>query len=107
MSKDDIFDLILKGAAVCLFVLALMALPQFIGGVLQVAMLWRAAFETLTGNATVGRTVMGTGIASSVTAVLKFFVYLVVARNLFNGGSFLKKVLGKTKGTQHQDATDG
>jgi len=107
MKKEDVLDLILKAVAVYLFVLAVVVLPGVVGAVLHIALLAGSVLETLTGDATLGRTLMSTGITTSVTGVLKFILYIIVARNLFCGGSWLRRILGAAPITQPDAQADG
>jgi hypothetical protein len=95
MSKEDLIDIFFKAAAIYLVVLAVIALPNVIGALLNISFLARIALEALTGDSTIGRSLMATGISTSITGVIKFVLYILIARNLFSGGSWFKWVLGE------------
>ena len=100
MSKEELIDIILKAAAIYLIVLAVIALPDVVAALINISLLARTALETLTGDATIGQTIMATGISASITGVTKFVLYIIVARNLFSVGSWFKWILGKTEPSQ-------
>ena len=103
MNKKDGFDLILKAAGVYLFVLAVAALPRVVGALVQIGMLSRSLLAVLEGEGSIGETLMATGVSSSITGILTFVLLIVVARNLFNGGSWVKRLLAKKDATQQED----
>lgn len=95
MSKEDLIDIILKAAAIYLAVLAVIALPDVIAAIINISLLAGSGLATLTGDATVGQTIMATGISTSISGVIKFVLFILFARNLFSGGSWFKWILGK------------
>jgi len=103
MNKNDGLDLILKAAAVYLFVLAVATLPSVVGALIHIGILSRSVLSAITGEASLGETLAATSISTSVTGVLKFVLFIVVGRNLFNGGSWLKRIMRKKDTTQPED----
>lgn len=96
MTKDDIFDLILKGAGIYLCVLSLIQLPNAIDGLLATIMIVSSGFSNLSDEANqLTNTLQLQKLAVSIGAIIRMVIYLLVARNFFRGGSWLNWLLGK------------
>ncbi len=91
MKKDEIFDLILKAAAIYLFGLAIISTPKVAGSLILIILRFKYILATFVGEATPGEIMMSATINSLALAdILQFVIYFIVGRNLYNGGSWLK-----------------
>ena len=98
MNREVVLDLILKAAAVYLFVLAVMALPDAVSALFGMSMYWPATLRTLGGEATLGDRFLTPNFILAAIGGLQFAVYVLVARNLFNGGSWVRRIFAGKAG---------
>jgi hypothetical protein len=94
MTKDDVQDQIFRAAAVYLLVLAVIALPNGVSSALALAFLAEEAIRGAMFEDSITGTLTTTAIASAVGATFKVIFYIVVARNLYNGASWFRRLLG-------------
>jgi hypothetical protein len=100
MDRNEILDLILKAAAVYLFVLAVLALPGVVESLIYIVLISGSALATFRETATLGESMVALHFGSAVADVLRIVLCLVVGRNLFRGGSWLRRILGAGKSCQ-------
>ena len=94
MSQDEILGLILKATAIYLFVLAVIALPNAVGGLFGIVLFSPATLSVLSGDGSAGDNLIAPHFATAVTEVLRFAFFILVGRNLFAGGSWIRRIFG-------------
>ena len=97
MRKEDLFELLVKGFGMCLLVLAVIALPKMLEGAV---MLWfYASVGGLGGGTEAAREMMdtlrATYMSSSIGAIIRFVIYVLVSINFLRSGSLVRKLMGR------------
>ena len=90
MNREDILDLILKAAAVYLFVLAVIALASVFGTLFGMLVLMRANLTDYAGSASY----MTPGLSGVVSGMVRVALYVLIGRSLFNGAPWVRRILG-------------
>ena len=97
MSKADLFELVVKGFGVCLFVLAIIALPKMLEG--GVTLWFYATLGVFEGTSDATRDMMdtlrATNMSSGIGAIIRFVVYIFASINFLRSGSLVKKLMGR------------
>lgn len=99
MTKDEGQHLLLQGAALYLFALAVIALPKLVEAILNIGFLLQSGiwFEPEGIGAKVKTMSQGQLLATSLGTILRIVAYVLVARNLYSGGSWFTKLMEKGK----------
>jgi hypothetical protein len=100
LEKSDIVDLILKAAAVYLFVLSIIALFSALESVIGIIIVLGSSFAKFGGEISIAQAALPTFTSSSIGGILKSVLYIVFARNLYNGGSWLRWIFDKKASIQ-------
>lgn len=110
MKKEETFDLVLKTAAICLFILTITTVPGVISAFINIALATQSSIAIFTGDSPISQSILSTSISTFVTGILKILLYIFVGRNLFNGGSWIKLIFSNNNtksvevaGVQNQD----
>jgi len=96
MKKDEIFELVVKAFGVYLLVLAIIALPKMLEGLLMLGFYltqgsWGGSSDAM---GEMMRTLKTTYMSSSLGAVIRFVIYLVASINFLRSGSWVKRLMG-------------
>ena len=97
MKKDETFDLIIKGFGVYFIVLAIIAIPSVVSGLIMMGSYFHNTWG-IPQDDTVGRaikTVQTTALAQSAGSIIKFIIYVIASINFLRSGSWVKKLMGK------------
>ena len=94
MEKREIVDLILKAAAIYSFILAVIALFNALQSLIGILIVSSSYFGKYPDDLPIAQTALSTFIISSIGGILKSVLYIVVGRNLYNGGSWLRRIFG-------------
>ena len=103
MDKNDIVDLILKAAAIYLFILAIVAVPRVIEGIILLLLLAQTEMAKYTVEAPLFKNFSNASISSTIGGCIRFILYIILGRNLFNGGSWIKYFFGEKNFTQSKN----
>ncbi|MEJ2154950.1 MAG: hypothetical protein P8X96_06420 [Desulfobacteraceae bacterium] len=95
MEKSDIVDLIFKAAAIYLFVLAVIAILSALEAAVGLFIVSGVSYGKLFDEISIAQAALPSLISSSIGGILKFVIYIVAGRNLFNGGSWVRRLFGK------------
>ena len=104
MTKNDFFDLIVKGFGVYLLVLAIMQISSLITGIILFINYLSINFPN--DAVTSMNTLRVTMLSASLGGTIKFIVYIFAAVNFLRSGSWVKKIMGKRKTTEQSAITD-
>ena len=100
MTKDDFFDLIVKGFGVYFLVLAIMQIPSVIKGAFVLLSVFGMEFPDDTNNVQVALFITSFG------GIFKFIIYILASVNFLRSGSLVKKIMGKRKTTEPNTMTN-
>lgn len=97
MKKDEVFELVVKAFGVYLLVLAIIALPKMIEGVIMLGFYLTQGPWGGTSDATEGimTTLKATYMSSSLGAVIRFAIYIIASINFLRSGSWVKRLMKK------------
>lgn len=107
MKKDEVFELVIKAFGVYLLVLAILALPKMLEGLLMLGVYmtqgsWGGSSDAM---GEMMQTLKTTYMSSSLGAVIRFVIYIIASINFLRSGSWVKKLMGR-KATAEQVAGD-
>ncbi|MBN2211734.1 MAG: hypothetical protein JW709_10105 [Sedimentisphaerales bacterium] len=96
MKKAELFDLIVKGFGVGFLMLAIIAIPKMLEGIIMTCFhlingVWDHGGDEL---AKYMRTLWTTQLSASLGAIFRFIIYLIAAVNFLRSGSWVKKLMG-------------
>ncbi|MFC1884543.1 hypothetical protein ACFL2O_07220 [Thermodesulfobacteriota bacterium] len=103
MEKNDILDLILKAAAIYLFILAINALFTVVEGLVLLFLYGQTDMSKLAAETSLISSLSNASISRTIGGCLRFILYIILGRNLFNGGSWLKYFFGEKNFNQPKD----
>ena len=109
MKKDETFDLIIKGFGVYFLVLAIIAIPSVVNGLIMMGLylhnIWGIPQDDTVGNLL--KTVQTTALAQSAGSIIKFTIYIIASINFLRSGSWVKKLMGKKMSVKPVDRATG
>jgi hypothetical protein len=93
--KDEFFSLIMKAIAIFLFIRSIILLPKVFNAIYMLIAEGQTIISVFLGEATIGSTMMvlSMGLQNYWSDSLIFFSFLLIGRDLLNGGHLIKKVL--------------
>ena len=101
MTKEEIFDLMIKGFGIYFLVLAIIALPGVIKGILVFASYLPALpwdfSGTDEGMEEILRTIKVTSFTQTLGYIIKLVIYIVASINFLRTGSWVKRLMRKNK----------
>lgn len=111
MKKEDYFDLIIKGFGVYLLVLAIIQIPSVLNGLLLfVSYIALGGGFDFSGDADamskIENTIRATTISKSLAGIFTFAIYIIASINFLRSGSWVKKLMGKTKIVEQSPSSD-
>ena len=104
MKKAEVFELIVKAFGVYLLVLAIIALPTMLQGIIMLAFYLTQGPWGGTGDAMgeMMTTLKTTYMSSSLAAVIRFVIYIVASISFLRSGSWVRKLIGRAAGPDVQ-----
>ena len=108
MTKDELFDVVVKAFGVLFLTLAIMAIPELFKGIgMLIFMLTYGPIGATPDEA--DRWIMAARpgiISESIGAIMKSVIYIIISMNFLRSGSLVRKLMGKKHSEETEEATN-